>query len=211
MTRHASISTLTATRSLASMLTDRARREPDRTVFTALDRDGEEAEVRSAAGLDADARRLATALLSVAEPGDRVLVPAMPGLGFHKGFLACLYAGLVAVPVPPIRVGGLKQRDPRGVRRLGRLTAICADAIPVSAVVPGAQLDDLRAVLRATEHPGLAGIRLLAADRDDDSSLGGPDSLPRPRRHRPRGPGVPAGTPPGPPPRRAAWWSPTGR
>jgi acyl-CoA synthetase (AMP-forming)/AMP-acid ligase II len=167
------------TRSLAEMLADEARREPDRTLFTALDRDGESAEARTAAELDADARRLATALLSVAEPGDRVLVPAMPGLGFHKGFLACLYAGLVAVPVPPIRVGGLKQRDPRGARRLGRLTAICADASPVAAVVPSTQVEDLRDVLgAATEHPGLAGLHLLAADLDGDSSLGGRDDLP---------------------------------
>jgi acyl-CoA synthetase (AMP-forming)/AMP-acid ligase II len=159
--------------SLAQMLADDARRLPNRTMFTALDREGATAETRTAAELDADARRLASALLAIAAPGDRVLVPAMPGLGFHKGFLACLYAGLVAVPVPPIRVGGLKQRDPRGTRRLGRLTAICADASPLAAVVPSAQLNDLRDLLdAATEHSALAGLHLLAADVDGASSLG---------------------------------------
>ncbi len=166
---------------VAAILAEAARRTPGRTVLTALDRDGEVAETRTAAELDRDARSLATALLEVAEPGDRVLVPAMPALGFHKGFLACLYAGLVAVPVPPIRTGGLRGRDPRGARRLGRLTAICTDARPVAAVVPGTSLDALAEVLGAAaeEHPALAVLHLLDADpapgaagRDDLPGLG---------------------------------------
>jgi len=166
--------------SLPTILQDEALMTPDRIVLTALDRDGGVAETSTAAQLDRDARRLATALRSVAEEGDRVLVPAMPGLGFHRGFLACLYAGLVAVPVPPIRVGGLQQRDLRGTRRLGRLLAICADATPVAAVVPSGQLESLREVLGAVaaDHPEVAGLHLQGADPEADADLGSHDTLP---------------------------------
>jgi amino acid adenylation domain-containing protein len=51
------------------------------------------------ADLRARARRLATCLRGVAQPGDRAVLAYPAGLDFPVAFLACLYAGVIAVPV----------------------------------------------------------------------------------------------------------------
>lgn len=52
--------------------------------------------------LDDAAAAVAAALLAHAEPGERVLLVQPPGLDFVTGFLGCLYAGCVPVPVYPL-------------------------------------------------------------------------------------------------------------
>ncbi|GAB1640675.1 fatty acyl-AMP ligase [Krasilnikovia sp. MM14-A1259] len=153
----------TLIRSLPATVHEEAVRNPDRTVLTALDRDGQTAEVLTWAELDRQARALATDLRAVAVPGDRVLVPAMPDLRFHVAFLACLYGDLVAVPVPPIRPAGLRSAATgKRANRLDRLLAICADAAPAAAVVPGAVVDALAQV--AAGEPVLRRMHLVAAE-----------------------------------------------
>lgn len=144
-------------RSLPSFVAEAAWVDPDRRVLTMLDRDGGIADVRTAGELDRDCRRLAGHLRRVTAPGDRVIVPAMPGLRFHIAFLACLYAGVVAVPVPPIRAAGLQRERTDG--RPGRLLSLCADCSPAAAVV--AQ-DQVHALAEAAAHlPEMAGIRFV--------------------------------------------------
>jgi acyl-CoA synthetase (AMP-forming)/AMP-acid ligase II len=147
--------------SLAEILADEARRFPHRILFTELGRDGKVARTLTASQLHEQSRQLAGALARIGQPGDRVLVPAMTGLRFHVAFLGCLYAGLVAVPVPPIRVGGLRQDSSSGARRLGRLFAICEDATPVAAVVSEDQLDELTAL--AQQHEPLRRVAMVSA------------------------------------------------
>lgn len=48
-------------------------------------------------------QRIAAYLQEHAKVGDRVLLSYLPGLDFITGFVACLYAGLVAVPTYPLR------------------------------------------------------------------------------------------------------------
>ncbi|WP_330333152.1 fatty acyl-AMP ligase [Streptomyces sp. NBC_00536] len=52
------------------------------------------------AELDAEARRVASWLQERCAPGDRVLLLHPAGLPFVTAFLACLYAGVIAVPSP---------------------------------------------------------------------------------------------------------------
>lgn len=87
-------------RTVVDMLLDRATGPgADRPLFTALGAAGERLARITPAELDARARSVAAALRRTGLPGDRVIVPPMPGLDFHVGFFGCLYAGMVAVPV----------------------------------------------------------------------------------------------------------------
>lgn len=151
-----------AIRSFPAIVVALATADPDRVVFTALDRAGEVTERLTAGQLDRDCRVLAGRLRQVAAAGDRVLVPAMPGLRFHVAFLACLYAGVVAVPVPAIRTGGMRQHPDRRARRFGRLLAVSADCRPVAAIVPGDQVDDLGELAAGLLQ--MASIRFLAVE-----------------------------------------------
>ncbi|MGH3737346.1 MAG: hypothetical protein ACRDT6_17290, partial [Micromonosporaceae bacterium] len=114
--------TLRRAGTLADILHRRAQDAPEQLALTALGSDGEPAARLTAAGLDLAARTLAAELLAVAAPGDRVLLPAMPGLRFQVGFLACLYAGLIAVPAPAIGTAAPGSGRPR---RFSRLVGLC--------------------------------------------------------------------------------------
>ena len=149
------------TSSLPGILHTEALRDPERTVLTALDRDGKPVATLTAGEFDLGARSLASDLLSVAAPGDRVLLPAMPGLRFQIAFLACLYARLVAVPVPPIRMAAAPRGGARS-SRFSRLLGICQDVEPAVAVVPGGQVEELAADWAGCET--LGELRLLDAE-----------------------------------------------
>ncbi|MGW1867807.1 fatty acyl-AMP ligase [Streptomyces mauvecolor] len=125
-----------------------------RPVFTALGDGGERLERLTAAELLGRVRATAAALDKVGGPGDRVVVPALPGLDFPVGFLACLYAGRIAVPVPPLRAGT------RTADRADRLAVIRKDCAPVAVLVPTAQ-ESLR------DHPGPARIAVSQSPTAD--------------------------------------------
>ncbi|MEM7353313.1 MAG: amino acid adenylation domain-containing protein, partial [Acidobacteriota bacterium] len=113
-----------AIETLAEVLRHRAGEEPDRLAYTFLV-DGEAEGGRLTFGeLDTRSRRLAAVLLESATPGSRVLLLLPPGLEFAVAFLACLNAGLVAVPAYP----------PRSPRALPRLRSIIEDSEPAIAL-----------------------------------------------------------------------------
>ena len=79
----------------------RAAMHPDKLAFTFL-KDGEVPSGSLTYGeLDAKARAIARSLVEVSAPGDRALLLFQNGLEFISAFVACLYAGIVAVPVYP--------------------------------------------------------------------------------------------------------------
>ncbi|WND83244.1 non-ribosomal peptide synthase/polyketide synthase [Lysobacter capsici] len=80
------------------------------------------------AGLDREVARVAAGLRCVTARGDRVLLLLPPSLDYIVAFLACLHAGLVAVPAYP----------PGNRRTLPRLRAIFDDCRPAACIV----LDD---------------------------------------------------------------------
>jgi acyl-CoA synthetase (AMP-forming)/AMP-acid ligase II len=57
-------------------------------------------EERTYAELERSARRIAVALSERARPGDRAALIFTPGLAFVEAFYGCLFAGVVAVPLP---------------------------------------------------------------------------------------------------------------
>lgn len=129
----------TSAPTIAVALAAAARAEHrDRRQLRALGVDGGIVAELSASQWDARARGVAHALEAVAAPGDRVILPAMSGLDFHIGFLACLYAGMIAVPVPDVP----RQQRPTGVpdRREQRLQGIIRDC-DARAMVVNAETD----------------------------------------------------------------------
>ena len=91
-------------RSLVDLLRTRAESTPERTAYTFL-LDGEtKAASVSYRELDRRARTVAVGLRNVAAPGDRALLLYPPGLDYIAGFMGCLYAGVVAVPIYPPRL-----------------------------------------------------------------------------------------------------------
>ncbi|MGN5636749.1 fatty acyl-AMP ligase [Streptomyces sp. AC154] len=117
---------------LIDVLMERARGvTAELPLFTALDSAGDRTDRVSAAALLGRVRAVAAALRAAGAAGDRVIVPALPGLDFHVGFLGCLYAGMIAVPVPPLRTGARH----RATVRNDRLGMIRRDCAPVAVLV----------------------------------------------------------------------------
>jgi acyl transferase domain-containing protein/acyl-CoA synthetase (AMP-forming)/AMP-acid ligase II/acyl carrier protein len=100
------------------------------------------------------ARAIAAQLQQQLAPGSRALLLYPPGLEFLAGFFGCLYAGVVAIPVPPPDSARLK-------RTLPRLQAILADAEP-DLVLTTAALQQVERLAAA-----LPGLQWLATDRVD--------------------------------------------
>jgi amino acid adenylation domain-containing protein len=86
---------------------DNVARDPSRTAYTFLSFPagaGAEPTTLSRAELDAAARRVAAAL--TAARAERALLLAEPGLDFVAGLMGCVYAGVGAVPCPPVTAAG---------------------------------------------------------------------------------------------------------
>ena len=119
--------------SFVEILRFRAAHQADRPAYI-FDLDGRGDEVAITYGeLDREAGRIAAGLLTRADPGDRALLLYPTGRDFVTAFMACLYAGIVAIPLFP----------PRASRRGGRLRSIIEDSQPRLALTPASRLDDV--------------------------------------------------------------------
>src|SRR5581483_10951584 len=108
---------------LVEVLRWRALRQPEQRAYTYL-LDGEiEGAHLSYAALDCQARAIGALLQSYRASGERVLLFYPTGLEFIAAFFACLYAGAIAVPLPP-------PNPAQPHRTLPRLRAITNDAHP---------------------------------------------------------------------------------
>jgi len=105
--------------------------------------------------LDLLARAIAAALEGCAPAGARALLLFPSGLDFVAAFFGCVYAGIIAVPLPP--------PDPRRAQRaLARLRTVAADAEPVLALTTLTVLTSIQALIRQT--PELASLTWIATD-----------------------------------------------
>ncbi|ORT46491.1 hypothetical protein KBI5_24975 [Frankia sp. KB5] len=113
-------------RTLTRCLAERAARQPDGLAFSFLV-DGEQIGSRLTYGeLDRAVTELSEALRGHHLPGSNALLAYDPGLTFVVAFLACLRAGIVAVPVPvPERRASL-QRTQR-IATDARTTVVLTD------------------------------------------------------------------------------------
>lgn len=112
---------------LVDMVHERADARPDSMAFWFL-LDGDNDELPYTYGeLDAQIRTLAARIMSESSPGDRVVILMAPGPLFVVAFMACVYAGVIAVPafLPDVM---------NADRSVPRLRAIAQDAEAVMIV-----------------------------------------------------------------------------
>ncbi|HEY0686525.1 MAG TPA: amino acid adenylation domain-containing protein, partial [Steroidobacter sp.] len=102
----------------------RASNHPDDVCYAYLEALDEESNL-DARQLDLAATRMGGELLRHARPGDRVLLLLPSGLEFVRAFWACLYAGLIAVPLYP----------PKANDKSGKIKHIVQDCRPTVAIV----------------------------------------------------------------------------
>nr|BBK08002.1 fatty acyl-AMP ligase [Streptomyces sp. TP-A0584] len=100
--------------------------------------------------LDARARAAAAALLRHCAPGDRAAVLAPQGLDYLVGFLGCLYAGVIAVPL----------YAPEAYRSDERLHGILRDSDPACLLTVGDSAEAVREVGHRGQGRELPIIRL---------------------------------------------------
>ncbi|MDT0380771.1 AMP-binding protein [Streptomyces sp. DSM 42041] len=144
---------------LVAVLRGHARQRPDDIACTVLGLRGEETEEATYADLDRRARTVAAALLRRAAPGDRALVALPTGVDFAAAFFGCLYAGIVAVPVP------LPEPSPGFRRQLDRLRLLVEDAGPAVVLTTADFAGNAEAdVLGDVERLAVAGLEDALAD-----------------------------------------------
>lgn len=126
--------------SLQQVLDVHAVQHADKPAITFLSDGKTVAEQISFAGLEQRTRRLAAGFQAMGlHSGDRVLLMLESGIDYASSFLACLYTGLVAVPLfPPA------SRKPRHLQRLNR---VIADAEPRLLLLSPGALDLADALL----------------------------------------------------------------
>ncbi|MDB9513161.1 choline/carnitine O-acyltransferase [Kamptonema animale CS-326] len=108
-------------KTLLDLLRYRALHQRDRMAYTFLQDGRKEAGSLNYEQLDRRARAIAAQLQSLNAKGERALLLYPQGLEFIAAFCGCLYAGAIAIPVPPPDPARLK-------RTLPRLQAIAEDA-----------------------------------------------------------------------------------
>jgi len=138
--------------SITDVLRRRAVEHPSRRAFTFLGDGEKELAVMTFADLDRMAASRARLLLRVAHPGERALLLYPSGLEFICGLLACLYAGVIAVPAYP----------PRPNRLESRVHRVLADALATLALTTKALKNSVERQL--ADAPGGKGVIVIATD-----------------------------------------------
>jgi acyl-CoA synthetase (AMP-forming)/AMP-acid ligase II len=125
---------------LSQILRRRAALNPARRAYVFLDEHGDEHAVLTDGELHERALATAAELAARCEPGDRALLLFPSGLDFIVAFFACLYAGVIAVPVNPPRQGRLAVAASSIVRDCEPAVVLSTSTMfeEVKAVLPGA-------------------------------------------------------------------------
>jgi len=152
---------------LVKALRSRSCSHPDQRIYTYL-LDGEaEGGHLTFADLDRRARAIGALLQSYGASGERALLLYPAGLEFIAAFFGCLYAGVIAVPVP-------SPNPAQPQRTLSRLRAIADDARPSIALTTSSILSRIQTLIAAADVEGPfaaasepTAIRWVATDRID--------------------------------------------
>ena len=141
---------------LVEILRWRALQQPEQRTHIYLF-DGEaESNHLTYAVLDHQARSVGAMLQSLQAAGERALLLYPPGLEFIAAFFGCLYAGVIAVPLP---VPNLAQPQ----RSLPRFQAIIRDALPSVVLTTSEILANADGLF--TQASDLQKIRWVATDK----------------------------------------------
>jgi len=143
---------------LVDLLRWRALYQPDQRTHTFLaDGENEDGHLTHAL-LDLQARALAALLQGYRTAGERALLLYPPGLEFIAAFFGCLYAEVIAVPLPPPNLA-----QPQ--RTLPRFRAIIGNAQPTVVLTTSSLLAHTGALFALA--PELQKLRWLATDQVD--------------------------------------------
>lgn len=138
---------------LIDLLRHRAEADRDRIAYIYL-RDGQNEDTRWTYGeFEGRVIQLARAILNHAEPGDRALICHHPGMEYILSFWACMYAGVVAVPVYP----------PRFNQKLERIQTIVSDVGARIALTSTSVLETVRPLF--AEFQSLAKIEWIETEK----------------------------------------------
>ncbi len=140
-----------------SVIATTAAADPGRTAFTFSGQEGTAPDVLTYGRLDQRAKAVAAVLRRRGFAGQPVLLLQPPGLEYVVSFVACLYAGAVAVPVYP------PTRRPSSVARLASIVADCG---AVLALTTAAVRD--RLLPGAPDGHLMETLQLLASDQVPD-------------------------------------------
>ncbi len=147
--------------SLVELLRWRAFQQPEQRIYSYLT-DGEtEGPHLTYEALDLQARAIGALLQSYHASGERALLLYPAGLEFISAFFGCLYAGVIAVPLPPPNMA-----QPQ--RTLPRFRNIVNDAQPTLVLTTSSILAKVESLF--TQAPGLRKLRWLATDRPIDGA-----------------------------------------
>ena len=116
-------------RSLVDVYRLRAERQPDVVGYRFLPGGGAPELELTYAALDRRARAIANALVERARPGERAILLFTPGLEYITAFVACLYAGIVAVPASPPHPRRPDERVPGLVEDCGARIALTTSTL----------------------------------------------------------------------------------
>ena len=111
---------------LIDLVRTQSSRIADRVLYRCLPDDNDIPTEITYAHLEQKAKAVAAELLARLQPGDRVLILSPVDLDSIVAFFGCVFAGMVAVPVPP----------PRPLRPCSRIRAIIAEARPSLVLAP---------------------------------------------------------------------------
>jgi acyl-CoA synthetase (AMP-forming)/AMP-acid ligase II len=140
---------------LVKVLRWRALEQPEQRIYSHLVDGEKEGTHLTYAALDWQARAIGAMLQTHCAGGARVLLLYPTGLEFIAAFFGCLYAGVIAVPVPP-------PNPAQQQRTLPRLRAITNDARPSVALTTSSILSKMNGLF--TQTPDLQTMRWLATD-----------------------------------------------
>ena len=142
---------------VGDLLRFRAQTQAESPAYTFLAK-GERVNTLTYSELDRRSRAIAALLQHWELAGQRALLLYSPGLDFIAAFFACLYAGVIAVPVqPPHRT--------RSGRSLSQLRAVAEDA-EVGAVLTTRKILEMMPDL-SLEAPELRSVPWLATEQPD--------------------------------------------
>ncbi|MEM1368319.1 MAG: fatty acyl-AMP ligase, partial [Cyanobacteria bacterium P01_H01_bin.15] len=143
---------------LVELLRNRAENQGDSHAYTFLVDGKRESSPLTYAGLDTQARAIAAWLQQFGQKGERALLLYPQGLEVVAAFAGCLYAGVIAIPVPPPESGRLK-------RTLPRLRSIVKDADATFALTTSTILGLIEEV--RDEFPEFDQMRWFATEELD--------------------------------------------
>ncbi|WP_282776702.1 MULTISPECIES: AMP-binding protein [unclassified Nocardia] len=132
------------------LVATRVRQFGDRRAFTFLAADGRESDTLTYRDLDRRARVIADCLAEQFNRGDRVLLLYPAGLDYVTAFFGCLYAGVIAVPMPEA-----------ARNRVGQIEAVARDCVAVAVLTTYQGVVELDS---PGTHHALTGLPRIATD-----------------------------------------------